>query len=261
MDALILDSDYGLQMAVARALTGRGCTVICVDSIRAAEAFVRLSPPDLLVMAERIGGRLTHPVALLAECQNPDIAAILLSDRADSDVGEVFDLLPAVRAVMGRDVDPDTIGQMMLCVTGTGRPVRMATVAPPPRPSMVAPEQAVDWPEAEDESADLLPAEDSQPQWDIPAMTAPVTAPEPVHAVPVDTLAPTASEPVAPASEDQTRWRAALELVTGGRIDDSPKAPAPVGAPRAAWWEDWDEGTTALPPQRAVAGGRRMTLG
>jgi hypothetical protein len=316
MDALILDRDYDLQLSVARALTRRGCTVICVDTVAAAEAFIRRSPPELLVMAERIDGRLTHPVALLAECQRPDMAAILLSDRQDDDLSELFDLLPAVRAVCGRRVDADTIGQVMLCVTGpravpvATQPVVSTVVGPasqrgvgpsdadaPPVPDMIDRADA-DMPGGAAILADamgpalyaadgvIIAAESDGWRVDQTAAeravqsgcldgVATAAAPPPPLPVPVPPPASALADP------GHQTWRAALALVEQQAlpqvmaVGSALKAPdratpvavvrptAPViGAPQAAWWEDWEQDSAAAaPPARAVAGGRRMSLG
>jgi len=53
MQALILEDDPGFQAQLAQALMGKGFNVLCVETLAAAEAFLRLAKdPDL---AERIG--------------------------------------------------------------------------------------------------------------------------------------------------------------------------------------------------------------
>jgi hypothetical protein len=69
---------------------------------------------------------------------------------------------------------------------------------------------------------------------------------------------PAVGPSASPADHGHQDWRAALEQVTA-RLPAGPAAP--TGAPRAAWWEDWDQAAPIAEeaPRRAV-GGRRMSL-
>ncbi len=94
MQVLILEDDPAFQAQLAQAMMAKGFNVLCVATVPAAEAFLRLDMADVLIFGERIDGRLTHPVALLAECRNPLVAAVLLTDRTGPDLDELFDLMP-----------------------------------------------------------------------------------------------------------------------------------------------------------------------
>lgn len=124
MQVMILDEDPDFQARVARALMGRGFQVVCVDSLAAAEAFVRLDLLDLIVLGERVHGRLSHSVALLAECRSPAVPSIVLTDRTGPEVGELFDLIPAVYSILGRRTAPTMIAQIAVAAV-TAQPARV----------------------------------------------------------------------------------------------------------------------------------------
>lgn len=121
MQVLILDDDPAFQAQLARAMMGQGFNVLCVDTVPGAEAFLRLGMVDVLIAAERIGGKLSHAVALLAECRNPLLAAILRTDRTGADLDELFDLVPAVVGILGRAVAPSLVMQVVLAATAEVR--------------------------------------------------------------------------------------------------------------------------------------------
>jgi hypothetical protein len=114
MQVLILEDDPAFQAQLAQAMMGKGFNVLCVETVPAAEAFLRLDMADVLIAGERIGGRLSHPVALLAECRNPLVAAVLLTDRTGPDLDELFDLMPSLVGVLGRRVAPAVVTQVVM---------------------------------------------------------------------------------------------------------------------------------------------------
>jgi hypothetical protein len=117
MQVLILDDDPSFQAQLAQAMLGHGFNVLCVDTVPGAEAFLRLGMVDVLIAAERIGGKLSHAVALLAECRNPLLAAVLRTDRTGGDLDELFDLVPSVVGILGREVAPSLVMQVVLAAT------------------------------------------------------------------------------------------------------------------------------------------------
>lgn len=130
MQVLLLDGDPRRQADIACALTGRGLQVSCMESLSAAELFVRTLPIEVLVLGERIGGRLSHSLALLAECRNPQVCAVLLTDREAEAADELFELIPAVRAILGCSVPAEVVGQVV-AATFEARQVDEAQVAIP----------------------------------------------------------------------------------------------------------------------------------
>jgi hypothetical protein len=117
MQVMVLEQDQFFQAQLASALMGKGFQVICVDNVGAAENFIRLDFIDILVFGERLEGKLSHSVALLAECKNPLVNAVLLTDRTGNDIDELFDLLPSVYAILGRKVTPAVVAQVVLAST------------------------------------------------------------------------------------------------------------------------------------------------
>lgn len=130
MQVLILEDDPAFQAQIAQTMMGHGFNVLCVETVPAAEAFLRLGMVDVLIAGERIGGKLSHPVALLAECRNPLLAAVLRTDRTGPDVDELFDLVPSLVGIMGRAVAPALVSQIVLAATTGARtetvPTRLA---------------------------------------------------------------------------------------------------------------------------------------
>jgi hypothetical protein len=114
MQVMVLEEDRKHQALLAQALMEKGFHVLCVESLDAAECFVRLDVVDVLIIGERVGGRLSHSLALLAECRNPMVSAIVLTDRVGQDVDELFDLIPAIYAILGRDIAPHVVTQLVL---------------------------------------------------------------------------------------------------------------------------------------------------
>lgn len=112
MQVLILNQDRAAQAEQSAALGVKGFSVICADTVAAALSEIRKGGIDVLVAAERVQGRLSHSVALSGECRNPWMATILLTDRTDPDVDELFDLLPSVHAILGHGVEATAIARL-----------------------------------------------------------------------------------------------------------------------------------------------------
>ena len=112
MQALILNDDRAAQAAMAMALFGRNFQVVTADDVEIATSYARLGVFDLVVMAERVRGRLSHSVALAAELRNPDVTTMLLTSRTDKDVDELFELLPSLYCLLGERLDPELVARM-----------------------------------------------------------------------------------------------------------------------------------------------------
>ncbi len=114
MKALIMRDDAEAAAGCAKALLDKGFQVACVESRHIAQALLRIEPVDLLVMDERVGGRLTHALALSAERRHPYISAILMTDRPGEDTDELYELIPSLYALAGISVAPEILAQLAL---------------------------------------------------------------------------------------------------------------------------------------------------
>ncbi len=151
MQVLILEDDPAFQAQLAQAMMAKGFNVLCVATVPAAEAFLRLDMADVLIFGERMDGRLTHPVALLAECRNPLVAAVLLTDRTGPDLDELFDLMPSLVGILGRRVAPPVVTQVVMAAVAG-----MTTESARSR-------LASRWAAVEQDAADLPPASTPAP--------------------------------------------------------------------------------------------------
>ena len=143
MDVLIVEDDLPAQVALAQEMMRRGLGVICMSDLDSAEAMLRHQVPRAVILGEWVGGRLSHRLALMAECRRPDVMVILLTVRTGTDLDEMPDLLPAVRAILGRDFTPDSVGQIVAAVLNPGGITRIslrgsAAVQRPPVPQVAA---------------------------------------------------------------------------------------------------------------------------
>lgn len=162
MHVLILDDDCRRQVALSMALSRKGFQTGCAASRKVAEACIRGGLVDLLVMPERLWGRLTHALALLAEWKNPMVSTLMLTDRTDADVDELYLLLPSLHGLVAPDACPDLVAQLALAsVSGRSERAR-------PMPFMLQDSMRVtlqpDWHDFADvqqpgdrEAADALP--------------------------------------------------------------------------------------------------------
>jgi CheY-like chemotaxis protein len=122
MQALIVEDDPEVQMALAVALLDRGFHVINAESVAVALAYVRLRNVDLVVMNERVGGKLSHKVALAAEHRNEAVATVMITPRVDKDVDELYELLPSLHSLLGCAIAPEMVAQLgLIAVAGQAR--------------------------------------------------------------------------------------------------------------------------------------------
>lgn len=120
MQALILDDNPSHQTNLSVALMGRGFHVINAMSNTSGLAAARRGAIDLLVMSERVDGKLSHSVGLSAERHSPYVVTILLTSRHDDDLHELYQLLPSLYSILGQDMPVDLIAKLGLSgVTGT----------------------------------------------------------------------------------------------------------------------------------------------
>jgi hypothetical protein len=114
MLAMIVTEDAALRGQVAGLLADRGADILSFGRLDPAVLAARRAAPDVLVLAEHVGGRLSHALALLAEWRNPDLALVLLSDRHGDEAAELFELLPALRALLPPGTDARTLARLAL---------------------------------------------------------------------------------------------------------------------------------------------------
>jgi len=127
MQVLILDDDPARTAGIAGALAARGMQVLCAETPALAGAMVRLGLPDLMILNERVGGRLSHPVALLAACREPAVPVIFLTTRNGAEAAELFELIPSACSLAGPATPPETLAGLALAAL-EGRPVTPAQV-------------------------------------------------------------------------------------------------------------------------------------
>lgn len=114
MKALILREVPHKSLATAQALIDKGFQILSVDTPVVAQALISVDTVDLLVMDERIGGQLSHAVALSGERKNPYLSVLMLTDRAARETDELFDLIPCLYGLAGLDTAPDMLAKLAL---------------------------------------------------------------------------------------------------------------------------------------------------
>jgi len=112
MKALILRNDADASLATAQALIDKGFQILSVDTQTVAHALIRVDTVDLLVMDERVGGQLTHAIALSGERRNPYLSAILLTERSGEETNDLYDLIPSLYALVGENTDAELLGRL-----------------------------------------------------------------------------------------------------------------------------------------------------
>ena len=126
MKILVLE-DYCPQIeALSHALVAQGHQVVLTDNTSYAQAFCRLTPPDLLIAALFPQGETDETesglsVVMAAQFHNPDLATILLSQSALFSHGELFAMLQSLRCVLPR---PAPLEDLLGIVEYTLRPKR-----------------------------------------------------------------------------------------------------------------------------------------
>ncbi len=233
MQAMILDDDPQYQALVARELMARGFLVVCVDSLAAAEAVVRLDMLDLVILGERVQGRLSHNVALLADCRVPAVPSVLVTDRSGDEIAELFDLIPAIYSILGRRTAPSMVAQIAVAAVTAG-PARH-------EPSIAA--------EARGREPELAPA---------PAFHEPQPARSPLAEAPVASRwSPPVAAPVVPVVPAA---RAPLPDFSARFAAPVPPPPQPAAAPRSVLSPVLMGDDIAPGWHRPQAAARRITL-
>lgn len=114
MKALILRDDPEASVACAKVLSDKGFQVICVETRHIARALLRIETVDVLIMDERLDGRLTHSIALSAERRLPFISTLIMTDRSRSESDDLFDLIPSLYCLLGTDMAAELVARFAL---------------------------------------------------------------------------------------------------------------------------------------------------
>ena len=139
MQALILSDDPSTHHRLSQCLIKRGFQVVNSESVMMATAHVRAWIFDLVVMTEHVNGCLTHRVALSAEKRAPFVKTVLLSDRTDEEVDELYDLLPSLVSIVSPSLASGLIGQIALAnVAGSARVLDATSGEPAHMPHFIS---------------------------------------------------------------------------------------------------------------------------
>jgi hypothetical protein len=114
MQVMVINDDPEVQVRVAKGLMSKGFQVVGMETVARACAYVKIDPVDILITGERVGGRLSHTVALAAECANPMVTTMLLTDRTDPEIEELYELLPSLYALISPRSDPAIVARLAL---------------------------------------------------------------------------------------------------------------------------------------------------
>jgi len=119
MQVLIVNDQVDRQVELAIAFIQSGFQTTSTSSQLVAESCIRRGTVDLLVIAERVGGQLAHSLALLAEYRNPMVVTMLLTDRTDQDLDELYLLLPSLHCILSPRTAPELMTRLAVAsVTG-----------------------------------------------------------------------------------------------------------------------------------------------
>lgn len=108
--AIVLHDDDCVRDDVGSALGMAGFEVRSTACLEEAGGWARAGV-DALLAGERVGGRLTHGLLLLAEWRNPLISCLLLAEGVPDP--ELLDLLPSLRAVLPAGTAPAILARIL----------------------------------------------------------------------------------------------------------------------------------------------------
>lgn len=117
MKALILRQNVTAAVSCAQALMEKGFHITYAETRDFARELIKADTVDLLVMDERVDGRLTHALALSAERRNPYVSTIMLTDRTGPETDELYNLIPCLYGLVGMDSPGRLISQLALAST------------------------------------------------------------------------------------------------------------------------------------------------
>lgn len=117
MKALILRQNVTAAVSYAQALMEKGFHITYAETRDFARELIKVDTVDLLVMDERVDGKLTHALALSAERRNPYVSTIMLTDRTGPETDELYSLIPCLYGLVGMDSPGRLISQLALAST------------------------------------------------------------------------------------------------------------------------------------------------
>lgn len=129
MRVLLLDDHFRRQERFMNAFWAARVGMIATGSQKVARTILGQARVDVLVMAETVQGQLTHATALFAEYRNPKLATLVLTDRTDEDVEELYQLIPSVCGILGGDVHENIVLQLAKPDAVTAQAARSGTVS------------------------------------------------------------------------------------------------------------------------------------
>ena len=103
MFALVIENDPSRLAPLATALADRGYRVVTAGRVEDAQILARGIAFDVIVQSETLGSRLTHAALLSAARRNPDLSAIVLTNRGREDADELFEMLPNLYGLLPGD--------------------------------------------------------------------------------------------------------------------------------------------------------------
>lgn len=131
MNVLIVDDNLDRQADLTMAFMKSGFQTTPTGSQKVAETCIRRGVVDLLIIAERVEGKLTHSLALLAEHRNSMVETILLTARTDEDVDELYLLLPSMHCIVAPDTDSVLVTKLAIASLATAVKVDGPIILPP----------------------------------------------------------------------------------------------------------------------------------
>lgn len=129
MRVLLLDDHFRRQERMMNAFWGARVGLIATGSQKVARTILGQARVDVLIMAEKVQGQLTHATALFAEYRNPKLATLVLTDRTDPEVEELYQLIPSVCGILGAAVDEHIVLQLARSETPSAEAKRSGTVS------------------------------------------------------------------------------------------------------------------------------------
>lgn len=208
MQVMILEEDPTLRTRIAGALAPEGVDVLSFGRLAPAKEAARRAKVDILLLGDRVEGRLAGDVALLAEWRNPRLASLLLSDRSPEEAEDLFDLIPSLQAVLARGTGPRSLARLAVAVARAQQGLAL-------------------FPEEEAEAADPRAEGDGHPPRPVPSGTPPAAGPDRVPGLSGSPPEEACATPPGPVPF--VRKGAESPVASAGERPAAPREPTPSG--------------------------------